>query len=327
MIKIIVAYSGGKDSQSSLIWAVKAYGINNIEAVFCDTGWENPITYRHIHDTSLELGVKLVTLKNGNYEGMIDMAEKLTRFPSTKRRFCTEELKIKPMIDYVLGHKQHLIIIEGIRADESESRSKMSAECSFFKYYFDPYQTNEMIISALSERENLSHSQKEKLKKATTRLAAGFNDEKYFTYRKKDVIKWVKTFNADKVRPFFTWTGKQVIDYIIENGQQPNILYRQGFKRVGCFPCIMSGHNEVYEIMKRYPERIDEIIEHEKRIGSSFFKKDFVPLRFQTGVCSRTGKKYTTGEDVRKYINNKNATASLFEDESISCSSYYHIYE
>ena len=33
-MKILVAYSGGKDSQASLIWSVKKYGAKNIEAVF-----------------------------------------------------------------------------------------------------------------------------------------------------------------------------------------------------------------------------------------------------------------------------------------------------
>jgi len=47
-MKILVFYSGGKDSQACLIWAANKYGASKIEAVFCDTGWENPVTYQHI---------------------------------------------------------------------------------------------------------------------------------------------------------------------------------------------------------------------------------------------------------------------------------------
>jgi tRNA(Ile)-lysidine synthase TilS/MesJ len=39
-MKIIVSFSGGKDSHACLIEAVKKYGADKIEAVFCDTGWE-----------------------------------------------------------------------------------------------------------------------------------------------------------------------------------------------------------------------------------------------------------------------------------------------
>ena len=47
-MKVVIAFSGGKDSQASLIWAVKKFGTKNIIAVFCDTGWEHPLTYQHI---------------------------------------------------------------------------------------------------------------------------------------------------------------------------------------------------------------------------------------------------------------------------------------
>jgi 3'-phosphoadenosine 5'-phosphosulfate sulfotransferase (PAPS reductase)/FAD synthetase len=293
-MKVVVAYSGGKDSQACLIWAVNKYGIENIEAVFCDTGWENPITYKHIIKTTQDLRVKLVTVKSKKYNGMIGLAEKKKRFPSSQARFCTSELKSIPFIDYMLDQKEHLIIIQGIRAQESLSRSKMKKECRYFKYYFESY-----------------------------------NDKgKKYTYRKKDIITWIEKYSDDILRPVFDWSAQKVIDYILNYGQELNPLYKQGFKRVGCFPCIMSGHKEVYQIIKRYPQRFDEIQIHEKRIGSSFFKINFVPKRFQTGICNRTGKKYTTSSDVRQYLDNKNATGKLFtEDEAISCSSYYHLCE
>lgn len=292
-MKILVAYSGGKDSQACLIWAVKKYGAENIEAVFCDTGWEHPETYNHIIKTTTDLGVKLVTVKSKKYDGMIDMATKKKRFPSSQRRFCTSELKSIPFIDYVLDQTEHLLIIQGIRAQESHSRSLMSAQCRYFKYYFEPT-----------------------------------DNGKTHTYRKKEIKEWVSKYSDDILRPVFEWSGQEVIDYIIANGQEPNLLYKEGFKRVGCFPCIMSGHKEVFEIIKRYPERFDEILKHEKNIGSSFFKIDFVPTYGQRGICMRTGKSYTTGEDVLRYLTDKNATLSLFEeDNQISCSSYYHLCE
>lgn len=54
-MKIIVSFSGGKDSQACLIQAANKYGTNKIEAVFCDTGWEHPDTYQHISDVCKQL--------------------------------------------------------------------------------------------------------------------------------------------------------------------------------------------------------------------------------------------------------------------------------
>lgn len=296
-MKILVAYSGGKDSQACLIWTVNKYGTKNIEAVFCDTGWEHPATYEHIKKTTSQLSVKLITVKSKKYDGMIDLAEKKKRFPSVKARFCTSELKSIPFIDYVLKQTENLIIIQGIRSSESHNRSKMKQQCRFFKYYFEPY----------------AHDKKGK--------------PKFHTYRKKEIKEWNEKYSDDILRPVFEWTGQEVIDFIIKNGQSPNLLYSQGFKRVGCFPCIMSGQKEVYEILKRYPEKFDELLAHEKRIGSSFFKIDFVPKYAQSGLDPKSKKKFTTGEDVKKYLNDKNKTLNLFEDEKISCSSYYHLCE
>ncbi len=285
-MKILIFYSGGKDSQASLIWAIKEYGIKNCEAVFCDTGWENPVTYQHIQDTTKQLGVKLVILKSKKYEGMIDLAVKKKRFPSTKARFCTEELKSKPAIDYVLSQNESLIIIEGIRKDESFKRSQMDAECMYFKHYFQP-------------------------------LANG----KTFTYRKKDIIEWCKTKDASKLRPIFEWTADQVIDYIKENGQQPNWLYYQGFSRVGCFPCIMAKHREIKLIIENHPEQWEKLKDAEKLVGRSFFPPDYIPKH------SCKNRKFPMLEDIKLYINRKNGTLDMFEQETPSCMSFYGLCE
>lgn len=326
-MKVLVSYSGGKDSQASLIWAVKKYGVKDIEAVFCDTRWENPITYQHLIDTCKELNVKYVDLRSKKYHGMVDMAKKKGRFASSKARFCTAELKIKPMIDYVLSHNEHLLIIQGIRGDESTVRSEMKKQCTYFKYYFIPYKSNSITIAKYESKQFLSKVQKTALTKAKKRIALGKNDNKYFTYRKKDVKEWVSKYSDDIIRPVFEWTGQEVIDYIIENGQQPNELYKQGFKRVGCFPCFMSSHQEIKQLIKRYPKRYTEIEEIEKDVGSSFFKMDSIPKRFQTGFDEKTGKKFTTAPDLRKYLTDKDLTIDMFEEEAMSCSSFYHLCE
>lgn len=83
-MKIIVSFSGGKDSQACLIQATKQYGADKIEAVFCDTGWEHPDTYQHITDTCSQMGVKLTTLKSKH--DFVSLAVYKKRFPSTNAR-------------------------------------------------------------------------------------------------------------------------------------------------------------------------------------------------------------------------------------------------
>lgn len=61
-MKILVSFSGGKDSQACLIQAFKQYGGGNLTAVFCDTGWEHPDTYKHVNDVCLQMGVRLMKM-------------------------------------------------------------------------------------------------------------------------------------------------------------------------------------------------------------------------------------------------------------------------
>ncbi|WP_282089404.1 phosphoadenosine phosphosulfate reductase family protein [Aquimarina algiphila] len=291
-MKIIVQYSGGKDSQASLIRAVKLYGSKNITAVFADTNWEHEVTYKHLKTTTTDLGVELVVLKSKKYNGLIDLSLKKKRFPSTKARFCTQELKVKPFIDYILDEvKDHVIVIQGIRADESVARSRMNQQCRLFKFYTEPFGTDRK------------------------------GKKKYHTYRKKEVLNFISNYADDIIRPVFKWSGQRVIDYIIENDQKPNPLYKEGFKRVGCFPCVMSNLSSVKQLVNRYPERIQEIRSYEKMTKSSFFPPDKIPK------YARTNGIYPTIIDVKNYVDGKSSTIDLFETDKTSCMSFYSLCE
>lgn len=296
-MKVVVSYSGGKDSQATLLWAVEKYGVKNVVAVFCDTGWEHSATYEHIASTTKKLNVELVAVKSKKYDGMIDLALKKKRFPSTQARFCTSELKSIPMIDWVLEQKQHLLIIQGIRKAESRKRSKMNESCRFFKFYYEPY----------------GYDKKGK--------------PKYHTYRKKDVMDWCEKYDDSISRPVFNWSGQQVIDFIIAKGQLPNELYYQGSNRVGCFPCIMTSKPELKAMIELNPQWIDKVNQAEIKTGSSFFPPTYIPKRY----CSeknKNGIRYPNVNDVVNYLTEY--SENMFKDEKMyntSCMSFYGLCE
>lgn len=288
-MQILVQFSGGKDSLATLIWAKNQFG-NKIKAVFCDTLWEHHYTYQHIEEVVEKLGIELITLKSKKYDGFIGMSKDKGRFPSTKARFCTEELKVKPFIDYILGLKDNVLIIQGIRADESESRSKMESQCSYFKYYFEPY----------------GYDKKGKAK--------------MYSYRKKEIQNFVRSYSHDVLRPIITWNVKEVFDFIKLNGFESNPLYKRGFSRVGCMPCIMARHSEIQSIIDYEPQYFDRIMHAESTIGRTFFPPKYIPTH-------ASGKrKMATANEVKKYIHGKNETINLFE-EKMSCSSFYSLCE
>lgn len=296
-MKILVSFSGGKDSQACLIQACKEFGAKNITAVFCDTGWEHHLTYQHVENVTKLLNVPLVVLKNKKVDGFIGLTKKMKWFSDTAHRMCTVKLKIQPMIDYVLEQEnEKIVIIQGIRAAESKSRSKMTCSANYFEEYLQ-----------------------EPVKgKKTHRL-----------YRKKDVKTWCKNHTALVERPFLGASAQDVINYIIDNGQQPNPLYRQGASRVGCYPCIYARLTEIKNMRKdtQYVERLikleDEVnkMRGYKGLPCTFFTKGKIPDRY----CTKYGKGIPAFEDVIRYVSRDDAQLDMFEpEEGYSCMSVYH---
>jgi len=122
----IVQFSGGKDSTALVLWAKE--NLPEFTAVFCDTGWEHPLTYAYVqHINETLLGGKLVTLRTHKYaNGMLDLVAHKQMIPAVRARFCTEELKVLPFIAWMDEQGfGDATVYQGIRADESQARSKM----------------------------------------------------------------------------------------------------------------------------------------------------------------------------------------------------------
>lgn len=298
-MKILVQFSGGKDSQACLIYAVEKYGAKNVTAVFCDTGWEHEITYKHVQDVCKQMNVGLEILKAIKYKNLVDLAKKKKRFPSVLNRFCSYELKTVPFIDYILDViKDSVVVFQGIRAEESINRAKMEKECGVFKYYLQPLYKD---------------------KDGRT---------KYDNYRTKEVKQYLKHHSADIIRPVFDWTGNQVMEYILSHGQKPNQLYYEGLTRVGCFPCIMARLGELKTFIKAHPELIDRVRDAEHYVGGSFFPLGYIPDRYVW--TSKDGVKVNYIDDIASYVLRHENQISMFDEDDDTdrrCMSIYNICE
>lgn len=286
-MKVVVQFSGGKDSTAALLWTLKNLTKKPL-VVFCDTGFEASETYRYLEYIEEKLNLSITRISSKKYNGMLEMVEHKKRFPSTKARFCTSELKSKPMIDFLLDLDDDFMTVQGIRADESFSRSFLKEFCNYFEYYFRPYNA----------------------------------DGDKHTYRAKEIRKIPKSRCTEVIRPIFRWKANDVISFIQENRIEINPLYKKGFKRVGCFPCIMANKNDIRSLSRFYPDRITQISDFESKTGSSLFPPGKIPKRF----CAN--KSYPTIHEVVDYFTDTDPL--LFpdlEEKEQSCMSFYNICE
>ena len=96
--------------------------------IFCDTGWEHPITYDFIRALNDKLGLKVEWLRSKKYPaGFHQLAVERKIVPGLRSRFCTLELKIYPLWEFLKSLDDDATVYQGIRAEESFARSKMPA--------------------------------------------------------------------------------------------------------------------------------------------------------------------------------------------------------
>ena len=137
----IVSVSGGKDSVATALH-LRELGVE-YEMVFMDTGWEHPSLYEHLDYLEGVLGpIKRIraempeipadtiadveaieALVGVSPSAFVRWAVKKGMFPSRVRRYCTQELKVKPFLRYVDELDEDIVNVVGIRAEESASRA------------------------------------------------------------------------------------------------------------------------------------------------------------------------------------------------------------
>ena len=91
--------------------------------VFMDTGWEHTSTYEYLRGPLTDKLGPIEEISAGF--GMKDLIRKKGMFPSRLIRFCTQELKVLPIIRYLKGLDDEPVNAVGIRAEESQARAKM----------------------------------------------------------------------------------------------------------------------------------------------------------------------------------------------------------
>jgi 3'-phosphoadenosine 5'-phosphosulfate sulfotransferase (PAPS reductase)/FAD synthetase len=94
---VIASVSGGKDSAAMCLHLMELE--IPFRAVFMDTGWEHDLTYKYLRET-LPPVIGEITWLQAPLQ-MEELIRKKGMFPSRARKFCTTELKVKPMQAYL----------------------------------------------------------------------------------------------------------------------------------------------------------------------------------------------------------------------------------
>lgn len=123
LIRHICGISGGKDSSALAVYLRGK--VPDMEYFFCDTGAELPETYEYLTRLEVILGKPIARLNN---ERGFDHWFEVFRgaLPSPQMRWCTKNLKIKPIEDWI-GNDEAISYV-AIRADESNRKGYISTK-------------------------------------------------------------------------------------------------------------------------------------------------------------------------------------------------------
>ena len=244
--KLILGYSGGKDSDVMLHLAYSCLNPSDFEVVNNHTTVDFPETVYHIREVfkdyegkGVKCTVNYAKYPDGTPITMWNLIEKNRTPPTQVMRFCCRTLKERSI--------PNRFIATGVRRSEGTKRKQR-------KDFEVRAQKKED-----AKRFDISHIKEvfDDAKRVQKEIGGGANEVNSYDCT---FIKQAKE-NADLiVNPIIDWTDNDIWTYVNDNQIKMNPLYKCGFPRVGCCSCPMGGTKGMLRDLNFAPKYRDAYI-------------------------------------------------------------------
>lgn len=364
-IKHVVSVSGGKDSLATLLIAIQRFGVANIIAIFCDTGNEHELTYQYLDYLEVRLGIKIVRQKADFTEQIAHKRKFIARDQRTRREYDTRPVfeadGVTPVPkrdgrgQIVLNKKgkpvQKTVKVGGGRRVRWSNKAKRRAlavlhptgnvflDLCLWKGRF-PSRKAQFCTEEL--KRNLAVEFQMELMDQGHTVVSWQGIRRDESHNRKDAKKFERVAPRLYIfRPIVEWTALEAVAFATLNEITSNPLYSMGMGRVGCFPCINAGKDELRQMAARFPAHMQRISDWEPLVGmaskrdfSTFFAeghdaKDrravFADLniwsRIQWAKTTRGGQQYSLLHDAEE-TNGCASSLGLCEQSDISAEAF-----
>ncbi|MBE7562728.1 phosphoadenosine phosphosulfate reductase family protein [Acidithiobacillus sp. HP-6] len=294
----VISVSGGKDSTATLLIALDRVPRESIQAIFCDTGNEIPITYKHLDELERHLGIQITRLKADFSREIIAKRRFVAQDQRTRREYKTAPVfdangNPVPKRDHhgnVLYRTvrrggvstQELVQktrkIGGGRKVRWSNKAKRRAlnvlhptgnpflDLCLWKGRF-PSRKAQFCTEEL--KRNMAVAYQLQL------IDQGLHVVSWQGIRRDESPNRRYAKKMERIgpklwacRPLVDWTAQQTVDFVRGQGCPLNPLYSQGQSRVGCV-CINSNKSDLAQVSFRYPEEITRLSEWEHLVGQA----------------------------------------------------------
>jgi len=274
--KIVVNYSGGKDSTVTLAIAHALFG-DRVQGLMADTDNEHELTIEYGRTIHQQIGCKPVqvvkrnyteedfasrraylqknwprrqTIRMGAYRGVVmpSLARKDTKFAKawmqTAKRWGIEFETALDAALSVLGQPSGNSFLDAalLHGKFPMLRDRFCTDELKIQIAFDA-----VMKPLLDEGEVIVQWSGVRADESSKR--AGY--ERFSTDQRDPQFLY-------NFLPIHQWTAKDVFALHKHFGIKPNPLYTQGAARVGCMNCVLCNKEEIAETAARWPEHIDK---------------------------------------------------------------------
>lgn len=262
--KLVLAYSGGKDSDVMLNLAEKELNRSDFVVVNSHTTVDAPQTVYYIKEVFKKLESKGIETKIIYPDtSMWKLIVKKGMPPTRLQRYCCQELKEMSI--------PNRLVSLGVRSSESEGRKGKDT------FSIRAKTKDKALFFSLDHVEEVH------------REALEINDPVWDC----TLIKTMRDHKDTIVNPIYEWTNTDVWLYIRQNNMKYNPLYDMGYSRVGCIGCPLGGYASQLREFADFPKykelyikAFDRMLAHGKEKG-----KDYVEGKEEYNI-------WETGEDV-----------------------------
>lgn len=213
--KLLVEYSGGKDSSAAAVWARHYFPENETELLFVDMGSDFVGFHLYLHDAAKFLGVPLVILRSEKtvIETMLAKGE----WPHPLHPYCHENLH-QPLDAYMRDHDPgEIAILRGGRLSERSASGKENStrflEVDRMKEYtyFQPlYFSDKETSGKLLEEAGLPvwHGYECGLQRTACRICPGQKPRAYAAIRENFPDVWRELLDLERRFGPGCWSDK-----------------------------------------------------------------------------------------------------------------------
>lgn len=239
-----LCFSGGKDSV--VIKALADMAGVKYDAQYSISSVDPPELVRFIKDKHPDVIFERPRDKDGNPVTMWTLIAKNTMPPTRIVRYCCEDLKEH-------GGKGRLKVT-GVRWDESTRRKKAHSEVTF-----TDKKTRHLLEKEFGGEDYVVNPNGGAVLRLDNRENAR-------------IVEMCYKNHTTLINPIIDWTTAEVWEFIREYNVPYCSLYDEGFKRLGCIGCPMSGNRlSDFERWPKYKElyllAFGKMIENRKRRG------------------------------------------------------------